>query len=54
MRAVSINWDTDGERITGLPTEVDIPEEITDEDDVADYLSDTFGYCVFGFGIIDE
>ena len=40
-RLVLVDWD-DGEN---LPTKVKIPTNITDED-VADYLSDTYGFCV--------
>ena len=49
MKAINIKWDTDNEMID-LPTEVEIPEEYS-EDDVADYLSDEYGYCVFNFDI---
>lgn len=51
--AVNIEWDTDGEDaddIIGLPSWVEIPSDV-DEDDIADYLSDVFGFCVFGFEI---
>ncbi|MCH3999667.1 MAG: hypothetical protein LKF15_01405 [Lachnospiraceae bacterium] len=49
----NIVWDTeeDGESTPqedlGLPSEVDVPDEIAaDMDAVADWLSDTYGYCV--------
>ena len=44
---VVVDWDTDGvpSNELGLPSEVKIPEDIP-EDRVADYLSDTYGYCV--------
>ena len=48
--AVDIKWDTDGEDIEGLPERVSIPLFI-DDDEIADYLSDKYGYCVFGFNI---
>lgn len=50
--AMDIEWDTDGEDadMIGLPSWVEIPENV-DEDDIADYLSDVFGFCVFGFEI---
>lgn len=50
MRAIDIKWDTDGDEevLKTLPTEMDIPNGI-DEDDVADWLSDETGFCVFGF-----
>lgn len=36
-----------------IPTEVDVPKEIYNEglDKVADYLSDTYGFCVKSFNI---
>ena len=49
MKAIDIKWDTDNE-IIDLPTEVEIPEGYS-EDEVADYLSDEYGYCVFNFDI---
>lgn len=29
-----------------LPNEVEIPDELIDENDITDYLCDTFGYCI--------
>ena len=49
MKAIDIKWDTDNE-IIDLPTEVEIPEGYS-EDEVADYLSDEYGCCVFSFDI---
>lgn len=54
MKAVNIQWDTDGdeEALASLPTEVEIPETITEDDDaISDWLSDQFGFCHFGFAI---
>ena len=48
--AVNIKWDTDGEDIEYLPERVSIPFFVYD-DEIADYLSDEYGYCVFGFDI---
>jgi len=48
--AVNIKWDTDGEDIEYLPERVSIPCFI-DDDEIADYLSDKYGFCVFGFDI---
>ena len=50
--ATNIEWDTDGEDVV-LPSEVEIPDNI-EEDAIADYLSDEYGFCVFGFGIEKE
>ena len=44
-RLILVDWDDDGEN---LPTKVKVPTDIDDED-VADYLSDTYGFCVNGW-----
>ena len=57
MKAYNILWDVDDEGdgsreeiLKTLPTEIEIPEGI-DEEDIADYLSDETGYCHFGFAL---
>lgn len=50
MKAINIIWDTDGEDIS-LPTEIDIPEGMEDEEEISDYLSETTGYCHKGFAL---
>lgn len=49
---VRVNWDTDGFSVEelGLPEVVDIPT--LDMYDIADYLTDEYGYCVESFEII--
>lgn len=65
MKAINIEWDvTDGaedmtqeeinEILESLPTEIDIPEGMTDEDEISDYLSDETGFCHLGFELIQE
>lgn len=46
-RIVKVDWDTDGEspEECGLPEEVSVPWYVPDEE-VADYCSDMYGYCV--------
>lgn len=47
-RSVIIEWETDGidpEKI-GLPTQIDVPECI-DCHEIADMLSDEYGYCIY-------
>lgn len=63
MKVVKIKWDTDGDMkmLKSLPKEIDITDEFDindyedDEDqlldDVSNWLSDTYGYCHFGFEI---
>ena len=49
MKAINIKWDTD-DQVVDLPTGVEIPEGYS-EDEIADYLSDEYGFCVFNFDI---
>ena len=63
MKVVKIKWDTDGNMkiLKSLPKKIDITDEFDindyedDEDqlldDVSNWLSDTYGYCHFGFEI---
>lgn len=51
MKAINILWDTDGEKIE-LPTEIDIPEGITDDEEIGNYISDKTGFCHYGFELI--
>ena len=50
---VKVNWDTDGRstKELGLPEVVDMPT--LSEENIADYLSDEYGYCVESFKIED-
>ena len=62
LKAINIKWDVSDEKLPeadikaimeneNLPEEVAIPENI-EEEDICDYLSDEYGYCVFGFDIV--
>ena len=51
-KAYNIEWDTDGEE-TDLPSEVDIPWNVFD-DDIDDYLSDEYEFCVSGYEVEEE
>ena len=50
MKVKNIAWETDGcsTEELGLPIEVDVPSEI-EEDDIADWLSDEYGFLVESF-----
>lgn len=49
MKATNILWDVDNEEeLESLPKEVDIPVELTDEEEISDYLSELTGYCHCG------
>ena len=59
MRAFDIEWDLDediemyGEKdCSCLPNEVILPDYV-DEEDVADWLSDEYGFCVESFYLDD-
>lgn len=63
MKVVKIKWDTDGDMkmLKSLSKEIDISDEFDVKDyeddqdqlldDISDWLSDTYGYCHFGFEI---
>lgn len=72
MKAVNIKWDvTDGaedmtqeemnEVLETLPTEVDIPDSLINEEfdedyyysDISDWLSNEYGFCHFGFELVN-
>lgn len=55
MKAVNILWDVDDkEDLNFLPTEIEIPEGMVDDDDISDYLSDVTGFCHNGFSLDSE
>lgn len=65
LKAVNIKWDvTDDdidkmddeacEILESLPTEMIIPEDMTDLDEISDWLSDETGYCHDGFRLVDK
>lgn len=55
MKAINIKWDVDSEdELDDLPKEVEIPHEMTDTDEISDYLSDLTGFCHAGFALDNE
>lgn len=53
MKAINIEWDVDFEEDRELlPTEIEIPKGMEDDDEVSDYLSDVTGYCHKGFELM--
>ena len=61
LKAVDIKWDVTDydddeacEVLESLPTEMDVPEGMTDPDEISDWLSDETGFCHDGFRIIDQ
>ena len=54
MKATNIVWDVDDpEDIENLPTEIDIPDNVTNEDEISDYISNVTGFCHKGFSLQD-
>lgn len=55
-KATNIQWDTDGDAkaLSKLPGEIDIPDGMTDEDEISDYISNVTGFCHFGFDLSYE
>ncbi len=57
VKAVDIEWDTDGEDVNDLLPDMDIPLEVAindgeiDEDAIGDYISKESGFCHYGFNI---
>lgn len=49
MIVSSIKWETDGYEVS-LPTEVEVEDEMSD-DEIADFLSDTYGWLVISFSL---
>ena len=59
MKAINIIWDIydeeNGNIDIDLPNEVEIPNDIAklDDDEISDWLSDKYGFCHYGFSIVD-
>ena len=52
--AINIQWDVDNEAdLDSLPQRVILPEEMTDDDEISDYLSDLTGFCHRGFSLVE-
>lgn len=54
MKAINIIWDVDYEEdLENLPTEIDIPNGIIDDEEISDYITDKTGFCHRGFELGD-
>lgn len=52
MKAVNIQWDVDDPNdLEQLPKEIEIPSEMTDEEEISDYITNFTGFCHKGFDI---
>lgn len=52
MKAINIIWDVEEDDDVELPNEVNIPNGMTDDDEISDYLSNQTGYCHRGFKLV--
>ena len=52
--AINIQWDTDGDEeiFRSLPQKVKIPQGMTDDEEIGDYLTNLIEFCHYGFSII--
>lgn len=55
MKATNIKWDTDEneEVFESLPTEIEIPDGMTDEEEISDYISEKTGFYHTGYVLED-
>lgn len=54
MKAINIEWDVDTEEeLENLPTEIEIPDGMTDEEGISDYITDETGFCHCGFELVE-
>ena len=53
MKAINIDWDIDDDSRIILPNEIEIPNGMTDEDDISEYITDKTGFFHYGFELVD-
>lgn len=53
MLVTNIQWDYKGYDEIILPTEIELPNGMTDEEEISDYISDETGFCHMGFELED-
>ena len=52
-KATLILWNADPEDLDFLPTSIDIPKEIeNDEEKISDYITEKTGFCHCGFSLV--
>ena len=53
MKAVNIDWDVDDEKDKELlPTEIEIPYGMEDEEEISDYITNVTSFCHKGFCLV--
>ena len=53
---IEVEWDLDGLSPieAGVPEIVELPKGLHMDEDISDYLSDTFGWCVLGWAVVSD
>lgn len=50
MKAKDILWDADcADDVSDLPAEITIPDGMSDDDEISNYITDLTGFCHKGF-----
>lgn len=50
MKATNIIWDVDDEDVR-LPSEILLPHDMEDEEEISDYITECTGFCHKGFSL---
>lgn len=57
MKAINIQWDIDFDdfdfEVDIIPTEINVPDGMTDEDEISDYITEETGFCHCGFELVN-
>lgn len=54
MKATCIQWETDtAEEKKNLPSEIELPDGMTNAEEIEDYISEMTGYCHSGY-VLEE
>lgn len=55
MKAINIIWDVDDPKeMNDLPAEIEIPEGMTDTEEISDYITELTGFCHKGFDVLND
>lgn len=55
MKAINIEWDiVYEEQLEDLPTEIELPFGMVDEEEISDYITDETGFCHYGFELVKD
>lgn len=57
MKATNIKWDVDDfegdlDELQMIPDTIEVPDGMTDEEEISDYITDMTGFCHYGFELV--